>query len=106
MLKPNDLGNLLTLEQLPKVLVNEWVRQARKKMVNQLLEMEADIGGFQIEFATSQTRFGGRRYWFLCPICQRKRGVLYLNPINRIMQCRKCLGMSYWQQRYKGMRGL
>lgn len=46
--------------------------------------------------------FGGKRYWFLCPLthhgvpCEEKAGVLYY--INGMFGCRRCQNVSYESQ--------
>jgi hypothetical protein len=42
-----------------------------------------------IRLTTTPAGFGGARVWFLCPICQRRCGILYDNPA-RGWLCRTC----------------
>lgn len=57
---------------------------------------------YLIEIATSRPRFGGRRYWFRCPVvrdgipCGRRVGRLYLPPGQQIFACRVCYNLTYW----------
>jgi hypothetical protein len=46
---------------------------------------------------TEQFR-GGRRWWFLCPGCTRRMGVLYLPPGQTEFRCRGCYGLRYRSQ--------
>jgi hypothetical protein len=46
---------------------------------------------------TDQFR-GGRRWWFLCPGCSRRMGVLYLAPGRTEFRCRGCYGLRYRSQ--------
>lgn len=51
--------------------------------------------------------FGGWRYWFLCPICERRVGILYLKEYN--IECRICANIGYESQydgryRYRFMK--
>jgi hypothetical protein len=41
---------------------------------------------------------GGRQWWFLCPGCSRRMGVLYLPPDRAAFRCRKCYGLRYRSQ--------
>src|SRR5262249_33440709 len=47
------------------------------------------------------TQFGGRRWWFLCPLiargmaCNRRAGKLYLPPGAKYFGCRKCHDLTY-----------
>jgi hypothetical protein len=49
----------------------------------------------------SPTQFGGRRWWFRCPLflrnrpCHRRVGKLYMPPGSPYFGCRKCLGLTY-----------
>lgn len=48
-----------------------------------------------IPFAWSETRFGGRRRWFVCPDCQRRCRIVYAGDRFR---CRTCLQLAYSSQ--------
>lgn len=101
MLKANDYGKILTLESLSKIKVDYLVRRARKETKRLYLE-SLDLGlGRRIDLVTSSTRFGGLRYWFSCPQCKRRAGVLYNGPDG--LSCRVCVGYRYRGSRYKGM---
>jgi hypothetical protein len=47
------------------------------------------------------TQFGGRRWWFICPLivrgipCNRRAGKLYLPPGAKYFGCRKCHDLTY-----------
>ena len=51
-------------------------------------------GGFAL--TTTTPRFGGLRYWFLCPRCGRRVGKLY--HLER-WACRRCHDLAYPSQR-------
>jgi hypothetical protein len=40
----------------------------------------------------------GRRWWFLCPGCGQRMGVLYLAPRRTEFRCRDCYGVRYLSQ--------
>jgi hypothetical protein len=54
-----------------------------------------------IRLQTTPTQFGGRRYWFTCPLivggvaCNRRVGKLYLPPGARYFGCRTCHRLTY-----------
>lgn len=64
----------------------------------------------KIALLFSPCRFGGRRAWFVCGLCQRRAFRLYLYPhfymnekrIDRFY-CRVCLGLTYDQRRSKDL---
>lgn len=69
----------------------------------QLLKTQLDMQGFDVDLAVTETAFGGERFWFKCPLCKRRMGVLFQHPISNLIGCRSCLGLVYKSQRYKGM---
>ena len=54
-----------------------------------------------VRLETTPTQFGGRRWWFTCPLivrgiaCTRRAGKLYLPPGARHFGCRKCHDLTY-----------
>jgi hypothetical protein len=54
---------------------------------------------YHVELTTTQPRFGGLRWWFICPLvvngvaCVRRVGKLYLH--GRYYGCRHCHRLSY-----------
>jgi len=49
----------------------------------------------RVPFTYTDTNFGGRRRWFVCPSCHRRCRVLYGGKYYR---CRKCHGLKYESQ--------
>jgi hypothetical protein len=49
----------------------------------------------KISLVTTPCNFGGVRYWFGCPSCGRRVGVLYLVPGDVYFRCRHCNNLSY-----------
>jgi hypothetical protein len=98
---PNDLGRNMVLENLRKLKIDDYIREIRGRLKRSLIEAELVVDGVKAELVTSNTRFGGKRLWFKCPGCGRRVGVLYEGL--RRMGCRKCLGVKYRGERYKGM---
>lgn len=72
-----------------KININDLVRKARQEFVKQFVKSDIDINGQEIKLATSKTRFGGQRSWFVCPKCERKKGVVI--QTEKALTCRKCL---------------
>jgi hypothetical protein len=69
-----------------------WVWTATRKQ---------DAAVYQVALTTTRPRFGGLRWWFLCPLvvngrpCGRRVGKLYLPPSGRHFGCRKCHDLTY-----------
>jgi len=55
----------------------------------------------RIPLVTTRTQFGGRRWWFKCPLavdgtpCHRRAGKLFLPAGERFWGCRECHGLAY-----------
>jgi len=48
-----------------------------------------------IPFTTTPTQFGGQRFWFTCPSCQKRCRIIYGGSYFR---CRSCHGLRYESQ--------
>ena len=55
----------------------------------------------RIRLTATATQFGGKRWWFICPLslrgvaCNRRVGKLYLPPGGRYFGCRHCYKLTY-----------
>ena len=59
-----------------------------------------------ISLVTTPCNFGGVRYWFACPSCGQRVGVLYLSPGDVYFRCRHCNNLSYNSQNCCKMESL
>jgi hypothetical protein len=56
---------------------------------------------YRVLLTTTRPRFGGLRWWFVCPLvvrgyaCERRVGKLYLPPGSRYFGCRHCHELTY-----------
>jgi hypothetical protein len=56
---------------------------------------------YKVELAVTYPRFGGLRWWFICPLvvngraCGRRVGKLYLPPSASYFGCRNCHRLTY-----------
>jgi hypothetical protein len=56
---------------------------------------------YRVRLTTTRQRFGGLRWWFVCPLlvrdqpCDRRVGKLYLPPGARYYGCRHCYELTY-----------
>ena len=55
--------------------------------------------GFRVQLAQTYPRFGGVRWWFLCPRPDCRRRVALVYAAGREFACRTCLGLAYESQR-------
>lgn len=56
---------------------------------------------YKISLTTTLPHFGGRRWWFICPLvvknkyCNRRVGKIHLPPYGRYYGCRHCYDLTY-----------
>ncbi len=48
-----------------------------------------------LSFTTSRLHFGGVRYWFICPNCDKRVGKLFKPKSERAFWCRHCYNLTY-----------
>lgn len=60
------------------------------------LDFERDGSSQAVELVWTPCHYGGNRYWFLCPACRQRVGVLYLGQSGFL--CRHCYGLAYASQ--------
>jgi len=48
--------------------------------------------------------FGGYRYWFTCPECERRVGTLHIPPKGSTFACRSCHDLTYWSRQHHSKR--
>jgi hypothetical protein len=62
---------------------------------------QEESANYSVQLATTRPRFGGLRWWFICPLvvngraCGRRVGKLYLPPGGRYFGCRHCHELTY-----------
>jgi hypothetical protein len=62
---------------------------------------EEESASYRVGLTTTRPRFGGLRWWFVCPLvkndvpCGRRVGKLYLPPGGRYFGCRTCYDLTY-----------
>lgn len=52
---------------------------------------------YEVGLTTTRCNYGedGKRYWFLCPMCNRRVGTVYKPPGELYFGCRTCYNLSY-----------
>lgn len=101
LISPYDLGDSQIVERTQRVNINTLVRQAQKGLKLRLLEAQIGVLGIVVNLTSSKTRFSGQRIWFVCPLCEKRVGVIY--KAQQLLGCRYCLNLKYKNQRFKGM---
>ena len=102
-MSPNDFGKKYLVEQCQKVRISDFIRKTNQELKGYLLKTVINAEGYNLSLKKSKTGFGGTRYWFSCPICNKRSGVIYRHSVSQILGCRRCLKLDYRKHRYKGM---
>lgn len=50
---------------------------------------------YDVSLLTTSCNYGGVRYWFACPLCDRRVGAIYLAPGSVYFKCRHCNNITY-----------
>jgi len=50
---------------------------------------------YAVSLLTTDCNLGGVRYWFACPACWQRVGVIYLAPGGTYFECRHCNNLTY-----------
>jgi hypothetical protein len=77
------------------------MKSCRPKLKKLALDAEIKGLGVKLELSASKTNYNGIRFWFACPICSRRTGVLFHHPLTRQIGCRTCLNLDYATRQYK-----
>lgn len=100
---PNDLGKKCVVEDCQRLDIAQFLRDCRRDLKAAVLNVSIEAAGVKIDLATSATGYGGARFWFKCPWCDKRVGTIFRHPYDGSVGCRTCLRLMYRQQRYKGM---
>src|SRR3989339_454931 len=81
-LRPNDFGTPLTVENCPRVKIDDLLKQCRDTFKESMLTSQIKVMDIDVELITTETNFNGLRFWFKCPQCERRVGVIFKHPIS------------------------
>ncbi len=101
-MKPNDFGKI-TVEDCQRLPITACLKAFQTQMKMAFLKSSLETAGIKIGLATTETGFGGVRYWFICPGCGKRIGVILIHPMTGKIGCRKCIEVEYRGKRFKGM---
>ncbi|MBI2410851.1 MAG: hypothetical protein HYV32_03090 [Candidatus Kerfeldbacteria bacterium] len=103
-LRANDFGkNRILAEDCKKIRIEDVVKKTNRQLKAILLQANVSAIDVELELTTTILCSGGLRYWFKCPVCKKRIGVLFQHPIEQVIGCRTCLHLDYLKHRYKGM---
>ncbi len=101
-LSNNNSGKKLLTDQCEQIKISDVFKRVKTGYIRCLKEKMVVNGG-NISLKKSSVNNGGVRYWFACPLCGVRCGILYKSPLGENIGCRKCLNLDYRSRRYKGM---
>lgn len=99
----DDYGNTFLVEQCQKISINELIASFNKVRKLNFIKNQLDVAGISIDLIATKTGYGGLRYWFRCPQCEARVGVVYKHSLSHVVGCRLCLKLDYKSHRFKGM---
>ncbi len=99
----NNLGNTFLVEDCQKVAVSDLLRDYKTKLKETILRVQFEMLNENVLITTSKTGNDGLRFWFMCPRCKRRSGILLKHPLQNVLGCRSCLKLEYKSRRFKGM---
>lgn len=102
-LSPNDSGQKNLVSNCRNIKIQDFLRGYQDDLKEALIKTKITALGVDVHLITSRTNFNGVRFWFQCPICKGRVGILYQHPLSNDLGCRKCLNLDYHSRRYKGM---
>ena len=91
-MSPNDFGKKILAEQCQKIRLSNFTGKANHQIKEAVLKSLVGAEGYNIQFTRSKTGFGGTRFWFSCPICGRRAGIISLELVT-IGHCKAFLGL-------------
>jgi len=79
------------------VVVNITDQEQYMRLLYGLTDMNGETESFdyKVRLTTTECTYGGKRYWFVCPLrnCGKRIGTLYLG--NKYFGCRHCYNITY-----------
>ncbi len=90
-----DIDQLMKYKKNHRVAVSvEFGSQAIRVRLN-LESLQGWVDGEEVFLDKSYCGYGGFRYWFLCPACEKRYRILYMKDG---LICRKCGKLTYASQ--------
>lgn len=99
----NDLGKTFLVEDCQRVSISDILREYKVNLKESVLRSQFEMINANVRLTTSQTGNKGIRFWFVCPHCEKRVGVLLKHPLQELFGCRRCLNLEYRKRRFKGM---
>tara|TARA_R110002073_G_scaffold299677_1_gene466745 strand:- start:254 stop:727 length:474 start_codon:yes stop_codon:yes gene_type:complete len=87
-----------TLSDYPQLSIKAYRKQLRGNEADSVAmsyQYRGNAYRYNIELLKTQCNYGGYRYWWACPSCSKRVGMLYCAGI---YVCRHCIGANYQTQ--------
>lgn len=94
----NNFDKKRLAEDCQKMDMKDLLKLAKERLKRELLSLEIESQGIKTNVTTSITGNGGIRHWFTCPLCKKRKRILYRDLNHAIIGCRNCLKLSYFSQ--------
>jgi hypothetical protein len=100
----NASGEVISSIGIEVLAANESIEQDYLRLYYTITKNHSEENtdlDYKVFLASTRCNFGGRRFWFLCPLsvndrpCQRRVGVLHLPPGGNYFGCRNCYNLTY-----------
>ncbi|MBZ1391332.1 hypothetical protein [Psychrobacter pacificensis] len=87
-----------TLSDYPQLSITAYRKQLQGSEAHSLTmsyQYKGKAYRYKIELLKTKCNYGGYRYWWACPSCSKRIGVLYCAGL---YVCRHCIGANYQTQ--------
>lgn len=100
LLNDLDMGKLATTSSLsdyPKISIKSYKDRLGQhaKAISMNYQFNGKPYAYDVGITTSSCHYGNYRYWFICPHCSKRVGVLYCAGL---YVCRHCIKANYATQ--------
>ena len=86
--------NTLTVEECQKISILNF-------NFKHVYVIKITLNSQSVHLSYSRCYYGGKRYWFLCPKCNKQVGTLYRKPMHSLFFCRSCQNLTYQLTKYR-----
>jgi len=94
------VGSALPLSQrLTRYLIPLPVERPWPYSISKIDRAPEEVYREEVPVEPVRQPFGGRRWYFRCPRCDRRRACLYVLRMAFRFRCRMCYGLAYHAQR-------
>lgn len=88
-----------TLSRYPQIRISQYTQRLKQDSKASVLNLTYSVNGNDyrqaVSLAKTACNYGGYRFWFICPKCHKRVGVLYCVGA---FFCRHCIGANYASQ--------